>query len=172
MHDIPRDTYRETEILTATPQRLRLMLIEGALRAAREALEHRENGAHEAAFQTTTHCRDIVLELMTSVRGKDELSRKVAALYGFLFQTLTMANAQRDARFLRDAISVLDEERTTWLELCQQLPDAPEVRSGFAPAFSGIPGDDLAAPVIQIDPYSGIAFPTTPSPGGQISFDA
>ena len=39
----PRDAYLETQVLTATPQRLRLMLIEGAIRKITAA-----QAAHEA----------------------------------------------------------------------------------------------------------------------------
>ena len=37
MYASPRDAYLETEVTTATPQRLRLMLIEAAIRRARAA---------------------------------------------------------------------------------------------------------------------------------------
>ena len=62
--------YLETEINTATPQKLRLMLIAGALRHARRTLGLWEEGNFEAALESLIRCRDIVAELLNRLAGQ------------------------------------------------------------------------------------------------------
>lgn len=122
----PHDIYLETQITTATPQRLRLMLVEGAIRRARLTAGHWRAGRNDEALESLIHCRAIVSELMAGVKDEDsELGKKVLGFYSFLFQSLTVAQQTRDAAALESAIRVLEEERQTWSQLCQQLPEAP-----------------------------------------------
>ena len=67
MHGSARDAYLETQITTATPQRLRLMLIDGALRRARTAQEAWEVGRVEEGTAAAGHCRDIIAELIAGI---------------------------------------------------------------------------------------------------------
>jgi flagellar secretion chaperone FliS len=121
-----QQTYLETQITTATPQRLRLLLIEGAIRFARQTQEHWCTGQDEAALESLIRCRDIVSELLSGVHLDDSpLARQVGALYGYLFSALTEAQQTRDATLLAAVIRVLNEERETWRQVCEQLPDRP-----------------------------------------------
>jgi flagellar protein FliS len=140
--------YLENQVLTATPQKLRLMLIDGAIRFAHAALRHWEAGRDEEALEAIVRCREIVTELFTVVRPAGfEPASQVVALYVFLFRELTAAQARRDADQVQDVIAVLEEERETWRRLCEQLPEAPAVPATFKPqeitasnfAASGVP---------------------------------
>ena len=116
-----RDAYLENQILTAAPQQLRLMLIEGAIRFARQTLHHWDKAENEQAAQALTRARSIVGELMSSITADgSELTRRVAGLYLFLFQVLARAGADRDAKRVREAIEVLEYERETWRLVCAQ----------------------------------------------------
>ena len=123
-------TYLESEVLTASPQRLRLMLIDGAIRFARQTLVHWEVDHADAASQTLMRCRAIVTELLASVRGdrascehlvnhlrrarpispaqrdRDvdglyEAARNTAGIYVFLFRDLTAAQMTRRCQSAR-----------------------------------------------------------------------
>lgn len=121
MTSLARDAYLENQILTAAPQQLRLMLIEGAVRFARQALCHWENAENEAAALALTRARGIVGELLSSLTADgSELTRRVAGLYLYLFQTLARAGVERDLARVREAIDVLDYERETWRLVCTQ----------------------------------------------------
>jgi flagellar protein FliS len=121
-----RDIYFETQVHTATPQRLRLMLIDGALRFGRLTLELWQTGDNERALESLIRCRDILSELLSGVHADESpLARQVSALYGYLFSALTEAQQTRDATLLSSVLRVLDEERETWRQLCEQLPDRP-----------------------------------------------
>src|SRR4029079_17264748 len=126
----PRHAYLETQIATAAPQQLRLMLIEGALRLARQTADAWREERRDEAVDTLIRCRSIVTELISGIRaGSSQLADKVLGIYLFLFQEMTEAQLRRDASRMDGIIRVLEEERTTWQELCArsgstQIPPA------------------------------------------------
>lgn len=124
MHGSARESYMEAQINTATPQKLRLLLIEAALRAGRQARSAWPD--HEAAYHAIVRCRDIVSELLAGVRPDgSQLAQRVAALYAFLFKTLTESQLRRDLEKLEEVLTVLEIERETWQDLCQAMPEPP-----------------------------------------------
>jgi flagellar secretion chaperone FliS len=118
-----RDTYLETQVNTATPQRLRLMLIEGALRQAQAAQTAWEARQSEEAGEALTRCRDIISELLAGITpGDTAVVRQTLGIYAYLFSALTEVQQSRDPHQLAGIIRVLDEERQTWQEVCLALP--------------------------------------------------
>src|SRR5262245_21839879 len=112
------DSYLETQITTATPQRLRLMLIEGALRQARFAGEAWREQRAEDALEALIRCRDIVAELLSGIRlDQSPLVQQTLGIYAFLFSALTEVQQSRDTHQLAGIIRVLEEERETWTEV-------------------------------------------------------
>jgi flagellar secretion chaperone FliS len=129
----PRHAYLETQIATAAPQQLRLMLIEGALRLARQTADAWREERRDEALDTLIRCRSIITELISGIRaGSSQLADKVLGIYLFLFQELTEAQLRRDASRMDGVIRVLEEERTTWQELCaagsSNLPETASER--------------------------------------------
>lgn len=154
-----RDKYLETEILTATPQRLRLMLIEGAIRQAHAASAAWKAGNQVEGLAAIGHCRDIIAELIAGIRPEmTPEAKQLLAVYMFLFATIVEAQFGRDPHRLSDVVRVLEEERQTWQAVCRQMPEraiaidhrteelAPRfVSSNMAPAYGpeasrGAPG--------------------------------
>ena len=79
-----RNAYLENEAKTATPQKLRLMLIDGAIRFARLAATAVESGDDADCCETTSRCRSIVSELIGSIhRPEEKLHQKIIAIYVF-----------------------------------------------------------------------------------------
>ncbi|MFN0017548.1 MAG: flagellar export chaperone FliS [Pirellulaceae bacterium] len=121
-----RLAYLETQIATAAPQQLRLMLIEGALRLARQTANAWHEDRPEEALETLIRCRSIITELIAGIRaGSSRLADQVVGIYLFLFQELTQAQLRRDASRLEGVIRVLEEERTTWQQLCAAAGSSP-----------------------------------------------
>ena len=131
MHSDPRSSYLESQVLTATPQKLRLMLIEAALGAARQALSYWEQQSHADANIALIRCREIISELLSAIKPDDtELTRNVAGIYLFLFKTLAEAQLHRDRSKVAEAIRVLEIERETWRDVCERMPHAPAGENG------------------------------------------
>ena len=137
------EIYLETQVQTATPQKLRLMLIEGALRFARRTQAGWSAGRIDEALESLIRTRDIISELMAGVEpDASPLTRQVNGLYTYLFSALTEAGQTRDEHQLAAVIRVLEEERETWQQLCERMPDRPvppptaiRVREELAPAI-------------------------------------
>jgi flagellar protein FliS len=154
----PLNTYFETQILTATPQRLRLTLIEEAIRRARLTADLWREVRPDDALESLIGCRAIISELLAGVReGESPLAKQVVALYVFLFQRLTELQSTRDAAALEAVVRVLEEERETWTQLCQQFADVPAAASRFsaveerAPVASGPLHTPAASPGLSLE---------------------
>jgi flagellar protein FliS len=118
-------SYLESKVLTAPPQRLQLMLIEGAIRFGRQAEDALRAGDRVAASASLLRTIDIVGELLAAARAnKTELNKKIADLYWFLFRRVTEAKINFDANALAESLRLLEYERETWQLLCDKLSSA------------------------------------------------
>ncbi len=127
--DDARSTYLATQVMTASPQRLRLMLIDAALRSARQAEGAVSPDQPEQFAEGLERARNVVGELLGSIKPeKHPLNDTARALYGFIFRSLMQAQLQHSLPKLQDAIRVLEEERITWEQVCEMEPAAPVSR--------------------------------------------
>ncbi len=117
------NAYLRTRVMTASPEELRLLLLEGALRFANQAKQGLEAKNFEASHAGFTQCRDIVLELLTTVKPEPdpELAERVRALYTFMYSELVSASFDKDIPKLDKVIELLEYERETWVMLMDQL---------------------------------------------------
>lgn len=140
----PRDTYFETQVLTATPQKLQLMLLEGALRYGRQAADHWREGRIYEGGEALIGCQRIVTELLRALKPElaPALVEKVSSVYRFVFRTLVEAGMKRDADKLAEAMRLLEIERETWRQVCEQLGTRPSPIAAVPP-----PHNPLSSPV-------------------------
>ena len=115
--------YLQTQVMTASRERLLLMLYDGALRfceQARQALEAKDiERSHELLIQV----QRIVIELWGAVspQADPELSRNLGSLYGFLYLRLVHANVQKDPVALQEAVRILTTLREAWAEAAEKI---------------------------------------------------
>jgi flagellar protein FliS len=121
-----RENYLATEVLTAPPQKLHLMLIEAAIRCAERARQHWRAHETEQATEAIIRAEDVLGELMAGLNREIDagLVKKTAGLYLFVFRTLMEANSRQDESKLDDALKVLKVERETWRQVCERLGTA------------------------------------------------
>ena len=126
------NAYLRTRVLTARAEELRLILLEAALKFARQGRDAMARKEHEAQFNALSQCRDIVVELMTSVRedAAPELVANVRSVYSYLYRTLVEAGFEKDLAKLDKVIELLEYERQTWELLIEKLASE---RAGAAP---------------------------------------
>lgn len=126
MNDSAREDYLRAQILTATPQKLQLMLIEAAIRHAQQGRSYLEGGDMDHASGSLVKAQEIVAELIAAVQPTPdvELAKRVKANYLFVHQSLVSAGLQGDAAGIDGALKVLAVERETWDRVCQQSPGA------------------------------------------------
>lgn len=117
------NAYLKTKVMTASPEELRMMLLDGAIRFANTAKYGLENDDYEKIYEGFTQCRDIVLELTNTIdpTPNPELADKIKSIYVFLYGELVSASIDKDLDRLNKAIELLEFERETWAQLMIQL---------------------------------------------------
>lgn len=126
-------TYLATEVMTATPQKLQLMLIEAAIRCAKQAQLFWDQGKSQEAGNSIIQCQRIIGEILGGLRVDRDppLIRRVASIYTFILRSLSTAHVKRQRSAIDDVLRVLEIERGTWKQVCEQLgsrrdvPNAP-----------------------------------------------
>jgi flagellar protein FliS len=137
--------YLKTQVLTAPPERLRLMLLEGGVRFLRQGRDGLTRKDYSASYEGFSQARAIVIELMNSVRPDiaPDLCARVQSLYTFIFQTIVEASLEKSIEKADKAIELVEFERETWAMAIEKLA---EERAGAAisPTFSPSPARDFS----------------------------
>jgi flagellar protein FliS len=135
----PSDTYLETQIVTATPQRLRLMLITAAIRKLRQVQAAYQAGQTPSGDEALAACREIVTELIAGISPqKSPLVQRVLGLYVYIYSQLVELRVHRDPAVIQKLLGILSEEEQTWQQVCLKWPDR------IAPDASLQPNEELA----------------------------
>lgn len=159
-----REEYLVTQVMTATPQKLQLMLIDAAIRSARQAQENWQHERDEEAGECLLKSQQIVTQLIAGLDSskQPELVRQVAGIYMFIFRALVFAHLRHDEDQLNDALQILESERETWKQVCEQNPDAPARPQAEEAAVT----DSAASPdaTTSLDLSSSANPPAKPTP--------
>jgi len=117
------NAYLRTRVLTATPEELRLMLLDGAIKFARQGRDGLARKDYEASYNGLSQSRDIILELLTTIRPEHDpdLCERVKSVYTFMYTEMVTASMERDAVRVDSVIRLLEFERETWSLLMAQI---------------------------------------------------
>ena len=148
--------YQRTQVLTARPETLQLMLYEGAVRFVEEARLALAANDRETACLRLERARLIVLYLAECLRpdAAPELCARMASAYQFIFGRLVDAGLTASQTSLDEALECLRFLRDTWAELLRRRParDAPPSPSQGGATVTRVGGE-------------GPTPPDSPSPG-------
>jgi len=119
------NAYLRTKVMTAGPEELRLMLLDGAIKFLRQGRDGIERKDWEAVFDGFSKCRNIVLELLNSMRPEidPDLCARVTSLYTFLFTQLVEAGFEKDIVKTDKILGMLEYERETWVLAMQRAAE-------------------------------------------------
>jgi len=121
-----RDTtnaYLRTKVMTASPAELRLLLIEGSIKFARQGREGLTEKNYEKSFEGLSQAKAILMELITSLRPEvdPDLCSRLTGLYTYMYRRLLEANLERSPEMVDEVVELLEYERETWTLLIQKL---------------------------------------------------
>jgi len=153
------NAYLRTKVMTASPAELRLLLIDGAIKFARQGREGLAAKDFEACYEGLSQAKSVILELINCLRPEvdPDLCAKLSSLYTFMYRRLLDATLEKDAAIVDEVISLLEYDRETWVMLMDQLgaerrggaaettPD-PTPSRPQAPAANGAQGPPIHAP--------------------------
>lgn len=117
----PFNPYQQTQVTTASPERILIMLYDGAINNSRKALDRLNRGDIGEKGIYIGKAIAIVSELMNTLNHEvgGEISQRLEQLYIYLLDEFTRANVHGSAKSLEDAIKVLLILRDAWNEAIQ-----------------------------------------------------
>ncbi|MBI1346813.1 hypothetical protein GC163_11060 [bacterium] len=117
--------YLESQVLSASPYRLHLLVIDGALKFARVGLAAFESEDWEALELALSRSRDCVGDLIAGVKSDSglEWADELRGVLANVYRNLVLADPLRDPQKIQDAIRILEIHRETWVELGSRLAE-------------------------------------------------
>jgi flagellar protein FliS len=122
----------ETGVAAASPQRLIVMLYDGALAALSEARGHMSAGRTAQKGRALGKAISIVdegLKAALDVSQGGDIARSLMDLYDYVGRRLLLANLRDDVTLIDEATRLLGELRGAWATLAERAP---------APAFAAV----------------------------------
>jgi len=113
----------ETAVQTADPHQLILMLYDGALLALAEAAVAIEQKDIPKRAQSISRAIAIIhdgLHASLDMESGGELATRLAALYDYMVERLTQANATNNAAAVQEVSGLLRTLREAWAEMPRQ----------------------------------------------------
>lgn len=139
----PCSQYRQTQIITAPPERLVLMSYDGVIRFLEEArlalLQGKPAGAHEKLVRA----QDILAELMCSLNLEYEVSGVLYRLYDYFCSRLVIANVRKEIGPIEEILGFLRDLRQVWYESCCQKNSAAPQNFSDARRVEAFPGESV-----------------------------
>jgi flagellar protein FliS len=110
-------TYKNNQVLTATPGELTLMLYEGAIKFCNIAILGIEQNNIEKANDNIKKCRSIITELRATLNFDYPVAQDFEKVYIYVTQRLSDANMQKDVKILEEVLEHLRTMKDTWKEV-------------------------------------------------------
>jgi flagellar protein FliS len=113
------NSYRDQEILTASPARLVAMLYDKAVSCLHDTIAAIEAGDIERRYKSSTRATEIITHLAVTLdmeRG-GQIAKNLEQLYRFMLTHLLDVNIRNDAKAAADVIGLLEPLRASWHQL-------------------------------------------------------
>ncbi|MDX1566034.1 MAG: flagellar export chaperone FliS [Phycisphaeraceae bacterium] len=116
-------TYLKNQVATASPEQLRLLLYDGALKFCRQARHTLVRKDFEGMYHALLRAQKIVLELINSLNHQvaPDLCDRMTGLYSFIYRRLVDASLERDVEAVDECVNLIEYERQTWIMLMDRL---------------------------------------------------
>jgi flagellar secretion chaperone FliS len=109
------NVYRESAVLTATPEQLVVMLYDGANRFLTQSAVAMREGRAGLAGEKLRRAEAIIDELLQTLdMSVGEIAERLQALYVFFKEHLTAARLKQDAAKVEEVARLMRELRSAW----------------------------------------------------------
>jgi flagellar secretion chaperone FliS len=110
--------YRESSVLTASPEQLVVMLYDGAGRFLRQAEAAYGEGALEHAHDRLNRGEAIIDELLATLdMDQGQVAERLQAIYVYCKRCLTESRRDRDVAKIRLVVRLMGELREAWAQV-------------------------------------------------------
>lgn len=119
------DSYRKTQIETANPATLIIMLFDRAIALLDKAKKEIQEKDYEQKGYSLTKANEIIAELASSLDMEKggEIATSLKRLYGFVIQQILDADMNLNTNAIDNAKKVVSELRESWASI-KDNPDA------------------------------------------------
>lgn len=109
--------------MSARPEELRLMLLDGAIKFALQAKEGLSTRNFELSFNGFSQAREIVMELINGISddADPDLAEKVRSVLLFLYRELMDASFSKSVEKVDAVLKILEYERETWVLAMEKI---------------------------------------------------
>jgi len=120
--------YLKTQILTASPEQLQMILYDGLIRFCSRAKTAIAEKDYEKTYEYISKAQKILLELISALKPDvyPELCQNLGALYNYVYRQLIRANVKKDPSPIDRALEVIEVLRSNWAELMEALRNDPQ----------------------------------------------
>ena len=115
--------YKETQVVSASREKILLMMYEGAIKFVKLAIRACEEKKIPERCNNIGRAYDIVTELNNTLDHKigGEISKNLEQLYMFITEQFTKANLTGDVNFLKNALRILETLHEAWVGAVEKL---------------------------------------------------
>jgi len=119
--------YRQSQVETASPAQLVVMLYDGAIRFLTIAREKMAAGEIEVRHVNIVKAQNIIVELLSSLNMREggDLAGNLQRVYTYMLQQLVDANMRDRQQPLDEVIAMFRELRESWVEVALQQLASP-----------------------------------------------
>lgn len=117
----PYELYQRTQIDTASPVKLIVMLYDGAIRFLKQAQAAMQAGDREKQNNLLLRSQRILSELMSALNLEEggDIAVNLLALYQFMQEQLVLANLEDDQSRVQKVCEMLQSLREAWVQVEQ-----------------------------------------------------
>jgi len=109
--------YKQTAVATASPERLVVMLYDGAIRFLNQAQEAIKERKIEEANTYLCKVQDIINEFIIGLdMSAGEIAYNLHRIYDYWNRQLIEANVKKDAAIVEEVLNQVKELRSAWVE--------------------------------------------------------
>ncbi|GAB4383253.1 MAG: hypothetical protein Kow0022_02630 [Phycisphaerales bacterium] len=171
MMEQSNNAYLRTRVMSARPEELRLMLLDGAIKFTLQAREGLSTKNYELSYNGFSQAREIVMELINGISddADPDLAAKVRSVLLFLYRELMEASFSKSVEKLDGVLKILEYERETWVLAMQKIAAERGRKPAGRAAGADTPGNMTPAPARPGAPASHTAQPPGPALGLNLS---
>lgn len=137
--------YQRTEVETATPEKVLILLYDGAIQFLNKAIVAIDEKNHQETYNNIVGAERILLEFMNTIdfeQGGD-FAVRLNALYQYFYNRLVEANMKKDKEIVQEVLKFLVDLRLTWKQAMNivQQESQPQTNNASGDTYVANDGD-------------------------------
>ncbi len=113
--------YLDNRIACANEAQLVAIMYEGLIKKFNDSIENIKNNDNSSLNESINKSRNIIAELIATLKGDSEITRNYKELYMYLNKLITKANSSKNINLLKEAIDIVTPLYEGWTELGDKM---------------------------------------------------